>query len=79
MGKYAAKKLLLFCQLCATIQSGNNHHTKKEHHMEISERELTQFLEAAQTEELATWRRQRTSEELHRFVARKLEEAGGEL
>ncbi len=41
--------------------------------MEISEHELAQFLEAAQKQELATWQRQRTSEELGSFVSRRLD------
>ncbi len=40
--------------------------------MEISERELAQFLNDVKNEELATWQRQRTSEELGSFVARRL-------
>lgn len=42
--------------------------------MEISERELTQFLEATKKQELATWQRQRTTDELGSFVARRLRE-----
>ena len=40
--------------------------------MEISEHELVQFLEATKKQELATWQRQRTSEELGSFVSRRL-------
>lgn len=40
--------------------------------MEISERELTQFLEATKNQELATWQRQRTTDELGSFVAQRL-------
>ena len=40
--------------------------------MEISERELAQFLEATEKQELATWQRQRTATELGTFVARRL-------
>ena len=40
--------------------------------MEISERELAQFLEVTKNQELATWQHQRTSEELGTFVARRL-------
>lgn len=42
--------------------------------MEISERELAQFLEATKNQELATWQRQRTTDELGSFVAQRLRE-----
>lgn len=44
--------------------------------MEISERELAQFLEATKNQELATWQRQRTNDELGSFVARRLAALG---
>ena len=37
-----------------------------------SEHELAQFLEAAQTQELKTWERERTKSELESLVMRRL-------
>lgn len=45
---------------------------KKGAFMKNSERELAQFLEAVKNKELATWERQRTSEEMSAFVLSKL-------
>ncbi len=65
--------LLLFCQICATIKVGLQiPNINKENSMEISERELAQFLDDVKNKELATWQRRRTSEELGSFVARRL-------
>lgn len=42
--------------------------------MDISERELARFLETIKQQELRTWERPRTTDELTGFVLRKLAE-----